>query len=274
MAPRPFTSRDFIRQLLRPVVKLCLKRGVKFQEFGEIARHVFIDCADEELTNDGYEVNVSRLSLATGLQRRDVTRLWDENAEVKGNAGVLFKVIGQWRADKRFAEKNEKPKPLSYKGLESDFAQLVRSISQDLNVYTVLFELERLGLVEKKGEILLLTGSTVVPQKDLKRGSELLSADMQDIISAVDENIFATPETPNHHIKTHYDNIVVEALPRIREWFLEKGEMLHDEARKFISKFDKDINPKLKDQQGKARVALGSFSITEIPQEKKGKTGR
>lgn len=269
MGAKSFTSADFLRLLLRPIVRLCLKRSIRFQEFGEIARLVYVECAEQELQRDGHEVNVSRISIATGLQRRDVTRLWNVEPEVKEHTALLHKVLGQWKGDKRFSERSERPRPLTFKGVESEFAQLVNAVSQDLNVYTILFELERLSLVEKKGERLFLIGDTVVPQKDLKRGSELLSNDIQDLITAVDENLFGHPEILNHHVKTHYDNISIEALPRIRQWLLDKGELFHRAARKFISRYDIDINPTINDKKGGGRVALGSFSVTELDKGKK-----
>ena len=100
---------------------------------------------------------------------------------------------------------------------------------------------------------------------DLKRGVELLSSDMDDLINAVDENVFSRSSQPNHHVKTQYDNIVLEALPAIREWFLKKGALFHEEARKFLSKFDRDVHPELSKKEGGARVALGSFSLVKKP---------
>ena len=101
----------------------------------------------------------------------------------------------------------------------------------------------------------------------MKRGFDLAARDIDDLLRAVEGNLLDAPEMPHLHIKTHYDNIVPEALPKIQEWFLTKGKELHEEARKFLSKFDKDLNPKLSQKPGGARVALGTFSLTETGKE-------
>ena len=164
MAPLSFSSLDVLGLILKPIVRFCLKRSVKFQEFSEIARHVFVQSAADEITSDGHEVNVSRISVATGMQRRDVTRIWKSQPEIKEPQTVLRSVVGQWRSDKRFCDKSGQPKPLSFKGKESQFSELVKSVSQDVNVYTVLFELERIEAVSKRAESLVLLADTVVPK--------------------------------------------------------------------------------------------------------------
>ena len=271
MSKGAHSSTELVELLLLPVIRFCLRRSIKIQEFMEVSRHLYVRAAEESLKRDGYESNVSRIAVATGLQRREVTRLWRDEAEIRPEQSLLHKIIGQWEGDRRFSDKEGRAKKLSFKGVESEFADLVRSVSQDLNIYTVLFELERLGLIEKRGEQLVLIGEAVNPGRDVKRGLKLLSDDMSDLISAVEGNLFHDLPLPNHHTKTHYDNIIVEALPKIRDWFLSHGEKFHREARAFLSKYDKDLQPRLQSKLGKARVAIGSYSITSHISKKKGK---
>lgn len=253
---------ETIKRILLPIVRFCIRRSVKFQEFIEIARHLYIQAAEESLIRERHEPNVSRLAITTGLQRREVTRLWREGEAIKEQPSILHKIVGQWEGDRRFRNKSGTPRPLTFKGTASEFSTLVQSVNKDLNVYTVLFELERLELVKKEKDLLVLTSDTVVSQKDINRNTSLLGSDMEDLICAVEENTFEAPPILNHHVKTHYDNVTIEALPKIRTWLLKHGAKFHKQARAFISKYDKDLQPRLKSKPGKARVALGSFSFT------------
>jgi len=265
MSPSTLSTFELVSLVLRPIVRFCVRRDVKFQDFSEVTRHLFIESTAEELKSQGFEANVSRLSVSTGMHRRDVTRIWKGEEPPKEPDSVIRKVIGQWRSDKRFAKKAEHPNPLSLKGKDSEFAELVRSVSQDVNPYTVLFELERIGAVEKSDEMLILKTAAVSPQGDIKRGLELLSHDSEDLISSVEQNLFDESEILNHHVKTHYDNIAVESIPTIKVWLLEQGAKFHEDIRRYLSKFDLDINPALKKESGGARVAFGSFSVTSPP---------
>lgn len=261
-----FASLEFLGALLRPIVSFALRKGVGVGQFEEVLRNVYVSEAAKEFEKNGLEINVSRLSVATGLNRRDVTRIWNGEGRIEPPAGLLTKVIGQWRGDPRFSDKGDRPKPLGYRGDDSEFAGLVRSVSRDLNPYTVMFELERIGIATKEEEKIILKGEVMIAPNDLKRGCELLGADFHDLLSAVDHNLASSDEfSPHHHIRTQYDNIVVDELPRIRAWLLKKGAELHEEVRNFLSRLDKDLNPQLAKKQGGARVALGSFSFVDDP---------
>ena len=246
--------------LLRPLVKFCLKRSLKIQDLLEASKVAFLKAAEAELQSEGTEVSMSRRSVMSGLHRRDVMRLWRDEAPPKDKGSLLTRVIGQWQSDKRFMTKQGRTRMLSVEGKDSEFVQLCASVSQDLNPYTVLFELERVGIVERSGDKLKLSERVYVPQGDVLAGIELLSRDLEDIVGGVEENVFEDPPVKNLHIKTDYDNVIVSALPKIREWFLHEGVAFHERARQFLSQFDKDINPSLKESEGGARVALGAFS--------------
>ncbi|NMC62332.1 MAG: hypothetical protein GYA55_04120 [SAR324 cluster bacterium] len=257
-----------LRALLRPISRFCLKRSIRLQDFIEIAKSVFLEAAAEQVRLQGAIVSTSRLSVITGLHRRDVMRLFNKQESKLGtDTSLVARVIGQWQQDPRFSSKSGKAKILKLEGKCSEFTELVRSVSKDLNPYTVLFELERIGAVSRQQGTICLQSAVYVPTGDVAQGLSLLAADSADLIAAVDENIFSPKELPNLHIKTQYDNLCVENVPEIRKWFLEKGEKFHKEARSFLSKFDKDINPKLKNKTGGARAAIATFSFIEEKME-------
>jgi hypothetical protein len=88
----------------------------------------------------------------------------------------------------------------------------------------------------------------------------LLGRDMEDLVLAVDENLFSDRSVPHLHIKTQYDNIALSAVPELRTWCLELGARFHAEIRQKLAKYDKDLNPKLEHEAGGAVVAVGTFS--------------
>lgn len=249
-------------RLLRPVVRLALRHGLKVQDCYEVLKRVFISEARVELERCAERETVSRLAVMTGLHRRDVARLSEAADEEGEDVTLLTRIIGRWRVDPKFSTRR-KPKPLRIEGGSGDFAELVSSSSRDLNPYTVLFELERLGIVRRSGDMVELLRDAFEPAGDTTRGLQLLSSDVQDLVEAVDQNLFNRPDVPNLHIKTEYDSIPSECLPQIRNWFIETGARFHEEARRFLSQFDKDLNPKLYGKEGRSRVMVGSFSRIE-----------
>lgn len=252
-----------LRALLRPVVRFCLRHSLQLPDVLEAAKSVFLEVAKKEMESTQLPVNVSRLSVMTGIQRREVMRLLRRKDEIPPYPNLISRVIGQWRHDSRFSTNPGKPRVLEAEGKQSEFSDLVRSVSKDLNPYTVLFELERMDYIERVRGGLKLRASLYIPQGDVKQSFTLLSDDCADLISAVEENVFANPAIANLHLKTQFDNIYEDAIPEIREWVLREGSLFHEKIRKFLSQFDKDLNQAVSERTGKARIAVGAFSVVE-----------
>jgi len=94
-----------------------------------------------------------------------------------------------------------------------------KTVSRDINHRTVLFELERTGVVKRIGKKIKLTTSVYVPIGNLRDGFSLLSSDVRDLIAAGNENIFSKIGPLNLHSKTVYDNIPIDCESKIRSGF-------------------------------------------------------
>lgn len=267
---RMLSSREILRQsllgLFRPVIRLALKNSFKFRDVVECLKIVFVRVAKEELLRANEEITISKLSVMTGLQRRDLTRLTQEEIPVRRDQDLISRIIGLWQSAGKFKDKTGKPKILSFKGRQGDFAELVASVSTDLNPYTIAFELERAGIAKETPNGLQLVKAGYQPKADLKAGLKLLEQDSDTLLQAVSQNIFECPEIPNLHVKTEYDNIPESKMKEVREWFLNKGAIFHKEAREYLSRLDRDIHPESSNRQPKGkrvRASIGTFSFTE-----------
>lgn len=264
------TSFTFLRRLFRSIAQLCLRRGLKVQSVFEALKLAFIDAAQDQLEKGGNEITISKLAVMTGLQRKDIKRLLDTESLTFKSNNLMVNVMGTWLQSKKYRTGRGKPRPLTFLGADSEFARLVESTSLDLNPYTVLFELERIGAVKKVGNTLTLVMDTYVPTKDVVNNLHFLADDVNNLLHAVEENVFSEPDVPNHHVTTQYDNISEEAVPRIKQWLLEQGAAFHKRAREFISKYDKDVNPDVRKKSHESvKVTLGSFSRIEHGETKK-----
>ena len=256
---------ECLRILLRPLVRFCLRWSIGIQDWMEASKQVFIDVAREEMEKDGAKVNVSRLSVATGLRRREVIRIYREGEEKEPNFSFVTRVIGQWQHDPDFLTKAGKARVLGVEGEDNEFYELVRTVSSDLHPGTVLFELERIGAVQRTSKGLKLVSDTYSPNHDVREGFTMLARDTEDLMVAAQENLLDLTEYPNLHHTTEYDNVREDALPKISEWIFKEGEKFHTRARKFISQFDLDVS-KSKRKSAKnssekgVRVSLTSFN--------------
>jgi hypothetical protein len=253
--------------MLRPFVRFCLRRGLRMRDMQDALKRAMLDIAAEELKQTGTAANPSRLSVMTGIQRKEIKRLSEGETISSGSADLLTRVIGQWQSNPQFKTKEGKPKALSIKGKDSEFSELVFSVSNDVSPYTVLFGLEQAGSLERKDNRAILTAPAYISSKNIKESLSLLSDDTADLISAVEDNLFNKPEIPNLHLTTVFDNICLDEADNLREWILDQGTAFHEKIRTHLSKFDKDANPRLYKKKGGVRISVGAFSIVNISKE-------
>ena len=261
-------STKALRLFLRPIARYCLRHSIKLQELVEQLKASLLEVALDEIKRRDKKPTASRLAIMTGVHRKDVTRIIERGESKSEDVALPARIIGQWRTRPEFLGLSGRPRTLTVEGSESEFAGLVRSVSKELNPYTLLFELERSGAVERAGDRLKLLTQVYTPRGDKMRSLEMLATDAEDLYEAVQENVFNQPAIPNLHVTTTYDNISSSAVKQIRSWFLAEGEKLHQRAREYLARFDVDSNPKLRGHAAGVKVALGAFSRVIEPDRK------
>lgn len=254
---------DLLKIVLKPIAKFCVRRSIKIQEFVDVFKYNLVVAAREELESKNEEVTGSRLSVMTGVHRKDIKKFLEGKKEQE-QANVVTRIIGQWLQDKRFTTKSNKPRVLTVEGASSEFVDLVKSVSADLNPYTVLFELERIKAVKRTARGLSLQIDFYFPKGDKDAGYQLLANDLDDLIRSVEENIHDSLENNHLHLRTVYDKIPKDKIPQIKSWLLDEGSNFHERVRKYLSKHDADINKKNCSKNDEyAKISIGTFGYSK-----------
>jgi hypothetical protein len=129
---------------------------------GELVRAAklsFVRAALSEVVPLGERPNISRLSVVTGLTRKEVSALLGKQPKAK-RAGSkrpameqrAVRVLRGWRVDSRFQSALGKPTRLPIRGKRGSFPHLVRIYAGDVTPVSVLKELERMQLVSRTRE--------------------------------------------------------------------------------------------------------------------------
>ena len=69
--------------ILKPVVRFCLRRAIRFQQFSDILKGVFVRVGKEELDACCAKASVSRLAVMTGVHRKDIGRILDSGGQAE-----------------------------------------------------------------------------------------------------------------------------------------------------------------------------------------------
>lgn len=256
-------EKRILKRLLLPVARFCLRRSIKLQDIHFVFKEALLQAAQEELQKRGEAVSASRLSVMTGVHRKDVRTFTNDELVKTQPESTASRIVAQWRHDSRFTTKRGSPRVLSCDGLDSEFAELVRSVSQDLNPYTVLFEFERMKIVSKTKRGLTLDVHFYMPRGDVSAGLSLLAGDMNDLIRSVEENVYDQQKKEHLHLKTEFDKIPARYQSDIQNWLLDEGSSFHQRLRVFLSRFDRDFTGEKCDGERDTRVAVAMFSYSE-----------
>lgn len=142
-----------IARILRPLARLMIANGIPLPAAVEMLKQAFVKVAADDYPLGDAPPTDSRVSLLTGVHRKDVKRLREgvRSAGSGANASlnVLSEVVTRWASDRRYLGKDGKPRvlPRSSSGAARSFAGLAYGISSDLKPRSILDELLRLGMV-------------------------------------------------------------------------------------------------------------------------------
>lgn len=264
-------------RLLRPLVRLLLRYGMSYGTFAELAKSVFVDVAAKEYALTNRKQSDSRVSVITGLSRKEVARvkqtpiLADVASAKQYNRAA--RVISGWQIDPRFCTTDGRPAPLLWTGSTASFADLVKAYSGDMTARAVLDELIRVGAAElvkhAEGDAVQLRAPAYVPARAEDMKLHILGTDVASLISTIDHNLNVSHGEPRYQRKVSYNNLPTEALPGFRALTQERAQQLLEELNRHLSQQDRDSNPSITGT-GRKTAGLGIYYFEhDTPEENK-----
>lgn len=261
-----------VLRVLRPMVRILLRNGATYGEFAELAKWVFTDVARREFTIPGRKQSTSRISVITGLTRKEVAKQLEvdspDDSALQHQYNRAAKVISGWRRDPRFQDLGARPADLPFDDdAGPSFSELVRRFSGDMPARAVLDELERVRAVEKlAGGQIRLVSNAYVPAGDEGQKLLIMGKDTSLLLDTLDHNLQPSRGAPYFQRKVAYDNLPVEALPAFRELSADKAQALLEDLDRYLSARDRDENPEVRGS-GRAEAGIGIYYFEEIQSE-------
>jgi len=261
-----------IRTMLRPLVRLLLRNGVPVQSFFELAKDVYVDVAMTEFDLPGKKQTNSRVSILTGLSRKEVQRIVQQTAEddskTQHTHNRAASVVSGWIRDPEFTKESDHseqmPVVLNIEGDGATFSLLVKRYSGDMPVRAVLDELVRVGVVERVGkEQVKLIARAYVPSHSSPDKLRMLGTDVSDLIATIDHNITDGQTDPMFQRKVMYDNVPVAAAQEFRTLSAARSQALIEAFDQWLAQHDRDSNPEVTGE-GRMRTGIGIYYFEEL----------
>ncbi len=212
-----------LRRLLRPLVKLMLSQGITYPYLSDLLKGLFVEVADRDFRLDHKSPTDSRVSLVSGVHRKDVSRL--RSASVRSEPAVSSVVplgaqlVAQWLGNPRYRQENGQPRPLPRlisEGGDLSFEALVTSINSDIRSRVVLDEWLNQGVasIDEAGRVCLNT-QAFVPSEDAQEKAFYLGHNLHDHAAAAVHNVLGN-QPPFMERSVHYSGLTLASVQRLQ----------------------------------------------------------
>jgi hypothetical protein len=229
-----------LRRVLAPVARLMLAEGMTLPLAIEFLKREFVHAAQRHFRLDDKPMTDSRISLLTGVHRKDTRRL----RELPGLETALPKklslgaqLVGRWVTQKPWIDSKGKPKRLprlSSAGKAVSFDALVASVSRDIRPRSVLDEWVRLNVVTvNQADEVVLNTAAFVPGEGTEEKLHYLGLNLGDHAETACGNVLGA-QPPRFDRSVHHDGLTTEQVAQLRTRANELGmimlQTLHAEA--------------------------------------------
>ncbi len=227
-------------KLMRPLIRILLRNGVTYRAFAEIAKSVYIETAQADFKIPGRKQTDSRISVITGLSRKEVKRVKQLPAPDDGENLTRYnrasRVISGWTQDESFMDEQGNPADIPMDGAMNSFTELVRRYSGDAPPRAVLDELEQVGAVQRldNGHLCLLTRG-YIPQTDSPERLGIFGIMAADLLRSSDHNLADESGKPYFQRVVANDRIVADATEHFQQ-------LSRRHCQQYLEKLDQWLN--------------------------------
>lgn len=256
-----------LSQLLEPIAKLCLAKGVPIQAVEETVRRAYVQTATQACKGLNPSRLTSRISTMTKLTRREVARLQSSQAPARAiTRSVATDMLAHWTTRSDYVNKKGLPITLPRTGPEPSFESLAASVTQDVHAKSVLAEMVRLSLAHHNtdNDTVSLQGALFVPSSDWPRMVGFMGDNVGDHLQAAVDNVLGDG---HQHFEQSLlaDELSSESLGKAKSLISAQWrELLTQLGPQLQALMDQDkAQGRTQDQQ--LRVGLYSY-MTAMPQ--------
>ena len=221
-----------LRRVLRPLVRLMIRHGITLPTIVELLKQVLVDVVEKDLPVEGKRTTDSRVSVLTGVHRKDVKRLRDtafEQSDVPKSVSLGIKLVNLWITDPRWLDQAGEPLALprvSDDPAQPSFEKLADSVSNDVRARAILDELLRNGVVKLDAQdIVRLVRNGFVPSDGEEQKLLYFERSSYAHMMAAVHNLEGK-DAPYFDRVVRYTQIPAESLPALKALLEDKGMAL------------------------------------------------
>ncbi len=147
-----------LQRVLRPVVKLLIRTGIRYDEFIDVARSAYVESALRDGIGEVKHPTLDQIAWATGIGRNRLEHYIDGSADwptaTSSRLRTMMAVLHRWHTDPQYLTSNGLPMELEIgpSGSSASFEKLVSQVDPDADREEVLDGLIRAKSISYSGE--------------------------------------------------------------------------------------------------------------------------
>lgn len=199
---------------MRPLVRLLMRAGVTFPVLSETLRTLYVEVAVSDLLTGPKARTDSRVSLITGVHRKEIRRLRELPHDVDPIPPAVTlgtQIVARWLGVSAYIDPNGQPLPLprlADPGGGPSFEALVASVTTDVRPRAVLDEWLSQGLVTVDDtDKVRLRDAAFIPRGGGQEQMFYFARNLHDHIAAASANVSAGGPAPFVDRAVHYDGL-------------------------------------------------------------------
>jgi len=237
-----------------------------WKEFSDLSKSLFVQAATEEFGIKGRPTNVSRVSILTGISRKEVKRqrdlLANKQSPTRTKTTDATRVLSGWFQDPDYVDENLVPRLLPESGPSPSFESLCSRYSGDIAMPTMLKELLKTNTIARTEDDRLRTMRRYY-QPALLDDENLLWAVtfISDLSRTMNNNVFLENKSvPRFGRKAENTRIRADLIPKFRALMDERGQAFLEEIDDWLTEHE---NNDIGDQTATVRLGVGLFTIQD-----------
>jgi hypothetical protein len=222
------------RTVLRPLVRILFRAGVRFDEFLELLRGIYVEITIRDAMDEGKKITSGRISILSGVARRDVERLVtsDDWLQVPKPTDVaaLAAVLHRWHTDSTFLGPYGVPLELPISGQAGrNFTDLVIGCPVRIDPRSAFEQLLAARMIVRSGDthVKVLSRTYVSPEPMSSEMLEHFGTAMRNLASTLNFNM--TPSQTKKRIERSVwpdDGLPNELLDEYDAFVRERAQQL------------------------------------------------
>ncbi|NGM21653.1 hypothetical protein G3576_16640 [Roseomonas stagni] len=264
-----------LARLLRPLLRLMIRAGLTWPVFADLVRGLYVQVAAEEIASAAARTD-SRLSLMTGVHRKEIRRLREQPPEAPDLPPVVTlhsQLVARWLGLPAFSDAAGRPLPLPRTSAagEPSFDALVSAVTRDVRPRAVLDEWLAQGVVRlDAGDRAVLQEAAFVPRPGTEAQLHYFARNLHDHLAAATANV-AGAQPAFLERAVHYDGLppaIAERMEALGRAAVDR--MLVEVNREVLAMLDGQPEPPPGTPTRRVNLGVYLYTEAETPPERRG----